>query len=71
MILFVIFINDTDVNISRTLSKFADDCNAACAVQCTERAFILQVVHGQDQMSVPPGGGGQNFIIGKLFIPPL
>ena len=42
VILFVIFINDTDVNIISTLPKFADNCKAARAVHCTERAFTLQ-----------------------------
>ena len=34
-------------------------------------ALITSIVHGPDQISVPPGGGGQNFTVGKLFVPPL
>ena len=42
VILIVIFINDIYVNIISTLSKFADDCKAARAVQCTGRACTVQ-----------------------------
>jgi hypothetical protein len=42
VVLFLIFINDIDINIVSMLSKFADDFKAIRQVQSTERAYTLQ-----------------------------